>query len=714
MPPRKEVKTTATRASTRIASAAASRARAPLSAAKDSGVVDDEIVAHSAPENDANVGEGEQVPDRSARVPVGSAFQAPREGFLNLPLDILLEIFGLLPPYSLLALARTSKDLRTFLTSRKSAACWKSARQQLIDFPECPSDLAEPQYAQLVFGDECHALVSQNCGRRANQPAVLALRVHYCTRCAVVMMVKEQTIRALINKVEKVSSRKDAVLGTTYISSKHDYSRYCCKDEVDSLKAGWASLKTAKERKRFAEHRMDMVLERNKHASMVASWSTAERQRKEQEMDALTKSRYKQAVRFLKTEGWREDIRAFSASQLTHLAACEELRIPRLLDEKEWLSIRSRVTDYIIKLRDRIDTNRAWDRQRDQRIELMYAALAAHRKEDVRKTATSDLLAVFADLAGMPAFGKLLLAPMTVNVTLQDFSSLLECIPAVQAEWLQARECDFRCLITKHVEVAEGVDPLSLAVATYRCTVCKRTGMRWPNVLAHKCLRPECNVDTPVTNWDAIATLCAEKGLPFVWRLGNPPKVTFDRGTFTKMCVAIRVCGLDPQRATYEDMERCGLRLFCGICSDPSVGYQQVYDWQGTLSHKRPRCDVLFGPSKKQVYNKWQILDATHTETVLVAEAALRAKSNNPPNAYGCVRCPFRSKIIPSEHCTAVHGIAKPRLGNDYYVHLDSVSQTRGPTITINIYPEYARTGRTAVKDVREGRGFFSPSLFAS
>ncbi|KAI0675146.1 hypothetical protein C8Q78DRAFT_1010746 [Trametes maxima] len=705
MPPRKRVKAVATRASTRLAKVAASRATS--SVAKDAGVVGDGIAAHTAPQSDSNVGEGEQVLDRPAR---GPAFQTTREGFLNLPLDILLEIFGFLPPYSLLALARTSKDLRAFLMSRKSAACWKSARRQLINFPECPSDISEPKYAQLVFGEECH-----NCGLRANQAAVLALRIHYCTSCAVVMMVKEKTIRALVDKVQKASSRKDAVLGSTYILNRNvEFSWYYCKDEIDSLKAGWASLKTAEERVRFAEHRMDMVLERNKHADRVASWGFAERKREEQEMDALKKRRYEQILNILKREGWRKDIAAFSLAQLRLLAECAEVCVPRLLDTEEWPSIRGHVTDYIIKLRDRIDTNRAWDRQRRLRIKLMHTALTTHRTEGVRRTVESDLLPEFADLAGMPTFSKLLLTPMTVKVTLQDFSGLVDCLPAVQAEWFQARKCDFRRLITEQMEVAEGVDPLALAVVTYRCTVCKRTGMRWPNVLAHRCLRPACNIDNPVTFWDAVAHRCAKKGLPFVWCLGDSPTVVFDQDQRAKLSVAIRVCGLDPERATYEDMEHCGMRLFCGICSVPSIGYLEAYDWQGMLSHKRPRCDVLFGPSDEQVLNKWQVLDAVHTETVLAAEAAVPAKSNNAPDAYGCAHCSFRSDVRPSAHCTSAHGIAKPCLDEDYYVHLDSVSLTEGTSIPINIYPGYAWADRTAEKDVREGRGFFSPTLFAS
>ncbi|KAG2756818.1 hypothetical protein P692DRAFT_20713409, partial [Suillus brevipes Sb2] len=34
---------------------------------------------------------------------------------------------------------------------RSSAFIWRAGRRQIANFPDCPADLSEPQYANLVF-----------------------------------------------------------------------------------------------------------------------------------------------------------------------------------------------------------------------------------------------------------------------------------------------------------------------------------------------------------------------------------------------------------------------------------------------------------------------------------------------------------------------------------------------------------------------------------
>lgn len=40
--------------------------------------------------------------------------------------------------------------------SRTSMTVWKQARSNLEGLPECPDDLSEPQYANLLFEHSCH------------------------------------------------------------------------------------------------------------------------------------------------------------------------------------------------------------------------------------------------------------------------------------------------------------------------------------------------------------------------------------------------------------------------------------------------------------------------------------------------------------------------------------------------------------------------------
>ncbi|RXW15569.1 hypothetical protein EST38_g10282 [Candolleomyces aberdarensis] len=75
---------------------------------------------------------------------------------VDLPLDILCEMFKLLPPLDLLQLARTAKSFRKFLMNRASKSIWTHALSTVEDLPPCPDDLSEPQYTYLMFTNHCH------------------------------------------------------------------------------------------------------------------------------------------------------------------------------------------------------------------------------------------------------------------------------------------------------------------------------------------------------------------------------------------------------------------------------------------------------------------------------------------------------------------------------------------------------------------------------
>lgn len=56
-------------------------------------------------------------------------------------------------------LARTSKMLRKTLMSKQTVLIWKAALSAR-DAPECPAIYSEPQFADLLFGDNhCQVLV---------------------------------------------------------------------------------------------------------------------------------------------------------------------------------------------------------------------------------------------------------------------------------------------------------------------------------------------------------------------------------------------------------------------------------------------------------------------------------------------------------------------------------------------------------------------------
>jgi hypothetical protein len=69
------------------------------------------------------------------------------------------QIFGHLDPLDVLHLTRTTKALRDILMRRSALSVWKHALSNVEGLPDCPRDLTEPQWVNLVFDTLCHVCV---------------------------------------------------------------------------------------------------------------------------------------------------------------------------------------------------------------------------------------------------------------------------------------------------------------------------------------------------------------------------------------------------------------------------------------------------------------------------------------------------------------------------------------------------------------------------
>lgn len=58
-------------------------------------------------------------------------------------------------PMDLLNLSRVSKSFWDTLMHRSSKSIWKASFANVPDLPSCPPGMAEPRWADLVFGKHC-------------------------------------------------------------------------------------------------------------------------------------------------------------------------------------------------------------------------------------------------------------------------------------------------------------------------------------------------------------------------------------------------------------------------------------------------------------------------------------------------------------------------------------------------------------------------------
>ncbi|KAG2083948.1 hypothetical protein BD769DRAFT_1397808 [Suillus cothurnatus] len=98
---------------------------------------------------------------------------------VTMPIDILLEIFGLLEPADLLYLSRTSKAFRKVLLSNNAVSVWKAARANRGGVPDCMPGMSEVTWANLLFGgSQCYV-----CGTKGITRIDFGIRRRVCTSC---------------------------------------------------------------------------------------------------------------------------------------------------------------------------------------------------------------------------------------------------------------------------------------------------------------------------------------------------------------------------------------------------------------------------------------------------------------------------------------------------------------------------------------------------
>ncbi|KIO21254.1 hypothetical protein M407DRAFT_29132 [Tulasnella calospora MUT 4182] len=106
---------------------------------------------------------------------------------MNMPIDIFTEVCSYLGPFDLRRLALTSKRLWDVLMTKEARHIWKTALASVVDLPECPTSLNEPQYVCLLYSSECY---TPGCTSRGTKADWFHL-VRFCSACHDVKMTNE-------------------------------------------------------------------------------------------------------------------------------------------------------------------------------------------------------------------------------------------------------------------------------------------------------------------------------------------------------------------------------------------------------------------------------------------------------------------------------------------------------------------------------------------
>ncbi|KAL5501359.1 hypothetical protein ACEPAH_8619 [Sanghuangporus vaninii] len=186
---------------------------------------------------------------------------------MELSVEVFCEIASCLTPLDLLRLSRTSRTLRDFFLSRSSRAIW-IASIMAIGMPPCPSDMSEPQYANLYFEKECHA-----CDARI-ETRMDFHHIRLCKGCSDVnfvqgkKLVKENFDLKIGQMYEIYTLLPWKNMRHTDISDRHakitpgiENHHFLKYDFLEVVKAYLETRPNSNERKTFVERRHQLIRE---------------------------------------------------------------------------------------------------------------------------------------------------------------------------------------------------------------------------------------------------------------------------------------------------------------------------------------------------------------------------------------------------------------------------------------------------------------------
>ncbi|KAF8877132.1 hypothetical protein CPB85DRAFT_1443694 [Mucidula mucida] len=495
------------------------RARAVSSKTNDADTSPDKKPRKRAKTSAAIKSSGQAAPARKRRGKLSQITETP--------LDVLYEIFSLLEPLDLLRLSRTTKTLRVILMNKKCKIVWKSAFRGMGDVPPIIEGLNEPHYASLLYDDHC-----DNCLKAHTKHVQWQIRMRLCKEC-----LHNGTIMESARRLPPVDR---ALLALVPCFKPVQSVVWYHRSTVERLVAESADLPlNSQTYKKWLEKRKEEHLALVNSCKPYEDWVTSQTEARAAEIASLRRQRLESILARLKADGWEPE--------LTHRITQEALKRHRLvkqtkeLTDQNWENIRPTLTTVMSDLRVEIQARNMREiiTERTRLLTRLVEPVLRQMPETPHKPPPSALCTYepFVDIIKN--------TPLEGDVS----DKLKEALPSVAyvcEQWRHEQEARLKTILRG--ETGRN-DDLSLVVNGFACTDCHKRSpslvLHYPHFASHPCFYAEAPVgDTGVE--------------VKVWRANGIKALNQD--VYDRCRDFVRMCGLDPDTATAEDMD--GLDLF--------------------------------------------------------------------------------------------------------------------------------------------------------
>ncbi|KAI0714186.1 hypothetical protein C8T65DRAFT_772641 [Cerioporus squamosus] len=261
----------------------------------------------------------------------------------NLPIDVLIEIFGCLHPKDLLSFVRSCKDFCRFLLHPKHDFIWRKAREQVEGMPDCPPFLSERAYAHVAFSWYCHG-----CAKKNIPDVFWPWFARYCSTCLPDVRYGRKTVIAPLKEIDKSLTRDDGhcklfnVVNPTEGSNSAKCNQFQ-RVQVEQFAREWAEAKTKEARNELLKKQRALVKERNDHAKLCAKWYSKKTIDRYIVLERVRLERLWDTIDKLKVEGWGPEIEWLDKSRAYYLDSRPDIWQATKLTDRAFQKILARL-----------------------------------------------------------------------------------------------------------------------------------------------------------------------------------------------------------------------------------------------------------------------------------------------------------------------------------------------------------------------------------
>ncbi|KAK7436189.1 hypothetical protein VKT23_019265 [Stygiomarasmius scandens] len=535
--------------------------------------------------------------------------------FLDMPLDIVYEILGHLEPLDILRLARTSRDLRSFLMIRERSSIWRTARSN-VGLPSPPDSMSEPAFANLVFDGYCHKC---ECNMRQTENILWAFSLRLCNGCR----SKEFRPSWGMFQLLDVTSQQVMLHGCLPAERGIYYMESMVMDHVAEYKR---LVGDAEKLDIYLAERMSLTMARQERVNVYEAWMKTREQERIQDREKLRERRQKAILRKLSELGWQEEIDNLSPRSDFH--SCPLVREPKEFTDRVWI----RIKDPIIELMEQIKAVRMRQvvyRNRYEVLRRMYPVYCNQQHPGI-------ILPSLADIINLPSIKQIAELPSEAGSTSLPSDNIFEFLSTELADisraWYDEKCAELVSIAAREVPGFK-LEDLFLATTVFKCTraKCDTRLLTFPLVLTHPCTSSYCFKRSNLKGLRGDQRWFGSSP----WNQGGD-RIVYDSDGSQIIRAFVETMKLDPDIVTVNDMNEFCVIVECLTCGrDVYRGHKFMF-WMHALNHGRRH------PNSTWSFKISTTVNVTENEAFLKAENKAIITNGSAPLArklFGCVQC---------------------------------------------------------------------------